>query len=245
MNSLFTLVLLSFSVPCIAGAVPDWAKDRSHPLSGNIYKAVCSGQGPSPDLARQEALSGCKAAASQLLQRDGSVKSLTIESEKDVSYYQEVSQSVSFRNLTCLPEKESISEEGAGSYKVWLMCKFDLSKAAVGKDARDTRESANETTPEAHLSSIKERKFDELPANRRSHAVTSISLAIVPACSKVLIRGKRPRTVICGSGVVSLPIEEGDKEAIITAPGYVSKVLNLTNRTWSSHEVVQVILEGT
>lgn len=243
MRKFFVSILLFLSSTSYAGGIPNWAKNRTQSLSGNIYKAVCSGQGPSIDIARNEALQSCKASATGQLQRDGKVKSLSIESESDVSFYQEVSESVSFKGLICVPERESTQAGEDGSFRIWVLCRFDLSKVEIGEDLESRKERISEDSPTPNLSKLKEKTFAVDSESITSQEHTVINVAVVPNCTKILIRGARPRAKPCLATPVSISIQDSDQEAIITAAGYISKTLPLKGRRWRNNETIQVILD--
>src|SRR6516165_4578685 len=72
-----------------AGA-PPWALKESAQLKGRVLSVACSGAGPGVAQARQEAIDGCKMSATQYLMSDVRTKSLSISTERDVAYQQEV-----------------------------------------------------------------------------------------------------------------------------------------------------------
>lgn len=228
--------LLAGSTP--AAAMPAWAKFNTQQLSGSIFRVVCSGEGPSIDLARREAEQGCKASAASKLTTDGHVKAVTVETEHDVGFHQEVTEQVHYLNLGCTPEREEV-EGGDGQYTVWLRCRFDLSKAKVADTDDEPEYKAAGTTsvvPSSH-----QKAQLKVHQNQTSESM-SLSISTVPQCDDLLISGAKPRVVRCDSNPVNVVVEPGDTKALIRAKGYQPSTVELQTGG-RSHDAVQIIME--
>src|SRR4051794_19932276 len=116
------------SLPFLSNAhadIPEWAKNNSQKLSGSKYQIACSGEGPSVDIARREARESCQSSASQQIAATNiRVKSLSVETEREVAFHREVSEEMTYPGLTCLPGREQI-EDHDRHFKVWTECLFD------------------------------------------------------------------------------------------------------------------------
>ena len=225
-------------------AVPSWAKSNATRLDGGILVTVCSGTGPSVDLARGEAIRGCKASASDMLRQSGTVRSAVYETNQDVSFQQSIEENVTFRGLQCQPQKESVEEIEAGKIQVWLQCRFDLAKASVGEEPERKSPDADVVpNPEkVHLSDLKAQTV-KLGEYQTSTERIVINIASVPPCRTLTIRGGRPRVVNCNSQPAPVVISPSDHAIIIDAKGYFPKTLDLRSRKWKNHESIQVILD--
>jgi hypothetical protein len=197
---------------------PPWASQDTQRLLGSRYRVVCTGRGPSIDLARQEAMDNCRIAAGELLEQRLSVKQLTFGSEKHVAYHQEIAKEMSFTGLVCKPLHEQ-TEEMDASTKLWLMCEFDLSHARASRSREDSGKNS-----------------------RAGNRV--LTMAVVPRCSEVLVRGKSlpGRVLPCGRNPVSVLLFPDDSEVIVRAPGFLPKTITPSVRP-SSREYLKVFME--
>ena len=128
--ALSTCVLLVLYGQSSWGSPPDWAKQNTQVRKGNLYRVVCTGEAPSIDLARREALQSCRNSATSQLMTEANIKRVTIETERAVAYHQEVSEDLNYKGLDCVPEQEQIDDHQS-SVQVWMKCLFDLNKATV------------------------------------------------------------------------------------------------------------------
>lgn len=236
---------LPFIIACIttiigsskAYAIPAWAKTGSQELTGNIFRVVCSGQGPSIDLARREAELSCKASASSKLATSGKVTSTTVETEGYIDFHQEVREQVQYENMTCVPENEEI-EEGDAYLTVWIRCRFDLSKVAtkVAEPAID-KPAGQKVDPQ-----VADKQIRAKSGIVQKSRLRSVSVASVPPCTDILISGGKPRTMECSGNPVNLILEEDDTGLTIRAKGYMPKAIHLEGENLAT-ESIQVILE--
>lgn len=225
-----TQFLFLLSVSAYAWASDDWTKTDTQVRRGNNLQVVCNGTAPSGaiDLARKEALQGCRNAAISHLQTNLSVKSLVIETERDVALHSETKQHSSYTGLDCKQDKEKIQEDkDNGTVTVFLRCKFDLTKAKVA--AIDEPEANDDDTP----SSLVKNKEDvtAIPISKESKPKEDLeqsenrhlTLSVVPSpCDSILVRG-RPRVIKCDTNPKTVLIFPEDKEIIIRRRGYKSK----------------------
>lgn len=223
-------------------AIPAWAK-ASNSLDGKIYRAVCSGTGPSTDTARKDALNSCRLSAREQLVNTIKVRSLTIQTEKSSAFHEEVSEETQYTGLSCAPEREEI-EESQGSFKVWLSCKFDLSTAtATTIDSSGERVTFKNSSTQgaASYNEVSSRGEHDKPGRQISSEKWLLSLATIPACESILIRGKRPRKVDCDQNPMTFPVDSSDTEIVIRVQGYKPKTIAIAGRGQSGP--MQIILD--
>ncbi len=244
------IVLTSLLAGKPAFAMPPWAASNTQQKIGNSLLLVCIGEGPSLDLARAESINTCKYTATEQLVTEINVKTLSVETEKDVAFHNQISKSFSVEGLICVPQEESI-EEVARSFRVWVKCLFDLTDARIVKDSEKSQES-KAIDSQRDRGSIKSSFIEEdnskgqaakknnRSGSYRSSSTKRLSIASVPQCDSIIVQGIRPRVVPCSSNPVTLLIEEGDNQLVIRATGYTAKVLKVNGRI-QSDESIQVI----
>lgn len=240
------------------GNIPNWAQKNTLQIDGSRLSIVCSGRGPSVDLARAYAIRNCRISASDTIQDRYAVQGLTIESDKDVGFHQEVESKGSFKGLSCQPVKDEVRGVGNGLYEVWLKCNFDLGKIQrVTTDEEDDggemAGTTHERTPSDAFNSIQREQL----VGQRAVAITTakpihdgeidfikvLDIVSIPPCNKILIRGEKPRSMNCSAeGITSLTVTSSDKELIIQSPGFLSKTFKIPPGM-NRHETIQVILE--
>lgn len=230
--------------------MPPWAKQDTQKLQGKLLSIVCSGTGPSVDLARADAIQGCQASASRHVAGDVRVQTLSVETERDAVLHQEVEQQVTVSNLMCQPDREEIEENGDG-FRVWLQCRFDLSKAKTKANAAETDEHLGSKSESSisNRDALRQFRKRSIQANKSgsynpSQMKTTLSIASVPACDSLVIRGRTPRTLPCKSNPMPVVIESGDERIIVRARDHMPKTIELskTGRR-PADESVEVILD--
>lgn len=226
--------------------IPPWAKTNSNPLSKGKYTTVCSGTGPAMNVARQEAIESCLYSATQLLQTHIKVKAITVQTEKDAVYHQEVSNEQSYKNLNCIPKQEAIEDSG-GQYKVWLMCEFDLKRAdtLVSKEADKQREPASSARLIENEDELSQQRAKSASLHEGRYITgdrKTLTIATIPQCSTLLVRGKMTRIVQCTSNPITVVIQPGDLEIIVRADAYLPKTIKLSREILRDDDV-QVLLE--
>lgn len=227
-----TSMALFYIVASIAfGKIPEWASKNSTKLTGKTLVTICSGTGPSLEIARGEALSSCQSNAGQFFKSKIRIKSLTVETEKAVGFHQEITNADEIEGLICDPQRDQIDELDS-QFTVWLECKFNLDKAK-SKPLPDVTNSI--ISDSLNLSYSK-------PSIVKSYTPNKIIfLSTVPKCDSIIIKGSRPRTVPCKNNPVELEISDADINAIIRVSDFKPKTIELIDR--SNNEIIQILLE--
>lgn len=228
--------------------MPDWAGEKSQQRIGNTYIVVCGSEAPSADLARREALQSCRNSASSQLNTSFSMNRLTVETETSSVLHQEIIENSKFTGLDCITENESI-EEKSSSVKIWLKCRFDLSKARAVSLTGDTptidivRRPTSLGSGDAR--SVQYEKND-LKAQRGDHILGSrriLSIASIPACDTLLIRGQVVRAVKCVGNPMSIVVGPDDREVVVRAENSFPKSI-LLNQKGLANETIQIVLDS-
>lgn len=231
-----------FSFP--AWPTPDWAKGDSFVRNGKILTVICKGEAPlgASDVAHKLALQECRNSAISQLQTDFSQKSLTIETEQDVSFHSETATDQNYSGIDCDLLKNQIEDsKEEGITRAFIRCRFDLSKAKVAT-------KLNAETPsqqgEKLVSNITEDKVESNFApdqkversNRQQLTISSI-----PKCDSILFKGSG-RFVKCGSNPITVLVFPDDTEIIIRKKGFKPKHIELTKdrKTKQSKEIEQI-----
>jgi len=220
-------------LPFASAKVPTWAQSNTLTKNGNTLMVVCNGTGPSVETARKDAIFSCKSSASQYLTKRTQIKSLSVQTEKSVGLHEEVVENSEIIDLTCIPRKDEIVDEGNGKFSSWIRCEFDLSKSKVveSKSEKDTNET------ESTVSSLKSADHSTVGSDI---VINTLIVSSVPKCESILVQGNKSRTVQCATNPQSIQLDEGDKIAIVRARGYLPKTLDLKGKR---NESVNVILE--
>ena len=236
--NLICTVLIGLLIGELAVAkTPEWARKNTQQLSGKTFITTCSGTGPSLDTARRDALDSCRSSARQQLVSNIEVRSLTVQSENSAGFHEEVSEHTQYDGLVCVPSKDEI-EDIDGSYRVWMQCRFDLSKVKVKQPERAAE-------PESSLSSLKSLgTLQSVSASVRGlHDAGNFTLVIsvVPKCDSLLIRGKKPRQVACDSNPMKVVLDSTDKTILVRAAGFQSKTIAIESEKANAN--IQVLLD--
>lgn len=201
-SQVFIALILNWS-SSLASAKPAWA-DNSATLIGRMLRVVCFGEGPAVDLARDEAISICKASAAKFVTAPTKVESKLVETEQEVIYIGKAETSFQVDGLACVPEKEFV-EKGRDIVSVWLRCRFDLSKAKLLE--RGTVDPSDPATS----SMIRK-------SETRRLIVTSI-----PKCSDIVVVGPSSKVFSCNTNPTSVILDGTVTGIIVRAKGYESK----------------------
>ncbi len=223
-----TLILILTGLGCnFAHAEPPWAS--APPMqTGTIFLVACKGEGPSLDLARTEAINGCKISASNQISAQTKINSLSIETEKDVSLHVEIETVSSLNGLTCQEQKED-HEGGDGHYIIFVQCKFDLSKVSTNDDKTSAKEPPKTVSNQSDLTKVKSGASEGKSTYQKSE-ISTISIACIPKCDSLLVKGPKARTVQCVSNPVEITLYPEDIEVIARAKGFKPKVITLTGK---------------
>ena len=237
-NRRFTLLLGLLLLEGLAEAkAPEWAKQNTQVLSGKSFITTCSGTGPSLDTARREALDSCRLSARQQLASNIEVRSLTIQSENSAGFHEEVLENARYERLVCVPSKDEV-EETDGGYRVWMQCRFDLSKVKIKQPEKsiEPESSPRSSTSLGTLQSVS-------ASVRGLHDAGNFTLVIsvVPKCDSLLIRGKKPRQVACDSNPMKVVLDSTDKTILVRAAGFQSKTIAIESEKANAN--IQVLLD--
>lgn len=244
--------ILSFGAILLNGpnvlAIPPWAKSETQTMKGSIYEVVCFGDGPSLDFARKTAVNSCLASASRARITSFSVKSLTIQTEKDSTIQEEVSESFSVIGLNCKPLKEEL-EEISGGVKVWLKCQFDLSKGKIIPKSDENVQSKSPPEISEGTAVLNSESLTKLKSNRsvsssyvKGGLTKVLNIASVPRCESILIHGKATRLVRCEGNPVQVTINSDDKSLTIRALNCLPKIVELRAGNWRE-DAIEVFLD--
>lgn len=247
-STLAALAMIVEGVALAAGA-PSWALRDTERLEGHLFSAVCAGSGPGVGHARQEAIDSCKVSAAQHLLTEVDVRSMSIASEGQAAYRQEVVSRSRVSGLVCVPRREEIQEDG-DRVKLWVLCEFDLSRArAVSVGAMETQENAPEPGRPDWISnrkalegveSVRNRSTPENSPGARERVLT---IAVIPMCTDVVVQGEMPaRVVRCTRNPVSIAIDPADRQLLVRADGYFPKTILLAPSK-DSRGYAKVVLE--
>lgn len=220
----------------VRAAPPTWATQDTARLSGKSLTLTCSGEAPSLDLARKDALRSCTSSATQYIQTGSlKVRSLSVETEQDGGFHSEISESKQVTGLACKPLREATEELDSG-VRIWVQCRYDLGLARFEAPAKDDDEpkpvtSSKELVQDPTSLGIRNRNSSELKRGRRiSSDVKVLTISSVPPCSSILVRSSKPRVVRCKQNPISFQIQPGDTELIVRASrkGYLPKHIKIT-----------------
>lgn len=225
-------------------ATPSWFADGQK-RSGDMFYATCVGSGISLELARNESMQSCKGAAIQQVVDTAKVKTIFIESDESAAYHSEISQTNNIKGLICLPDKESI-EENDGSYKIYLKCRFDLSKITVSnapeEEIINRPNSGSIIKSKAEIETIKS-DARTTKSNYKKSSESRLTISSVPACSSIVIRGRKSRSVTCNTNPLTVILFDGDTEAILRSNGLKPKTIKLNNTAGAADEAITVIFD--
>lgn len=227
--------------------VPKWAKEKTQERIGHTYRVVCMGEGPSIDLARNEAISSCRFSALGQMNTESEIKTLSVETEKEVFLHQEVSQQIQYRGLDCIPQEEQI-EDNESYFKVWVKCQFDLSKALISKPSQETTKNTADGSEDqlvlnkTELASLEARNTEMKVGKYTVGARKTISIASAPPCLELIIKGNISRVITCTQNPMLVVLSPEEFEITVRAKSSRPKTIILNKKSKES-EMVQVLLE--
>lgn len=244
-----TILFLAAVIFETALAIPSWAQKQGQSLNGQIYKSVCSGTGPSVDLARTAATQSCKGSAMQMLQKETSVKGLSIETDSGVAFHQEIQETAKYKNLTCFPEREEV-EQSDGAFVVWIQCRFDLSKVTLADSVDEDKTTSSSSTVEKkslqqdELTRLSTKVVGTPGTYQQGTDQSVLSITSIPQCTDLLVSGKRSRVEKCSSNPTRIILYADDTQIIVRAKGFMPKKINTNLTERKNHESIRVILEN-
>lgn len=244
------LFIFHFMSVIALAAPPEWTRQNGIQQNETTLVVVSTGSGPSLDLARRSAIDQAKTTAADQVNGSANIQSLSIETEKSVSFHSEVSSTKKVEGLVCKPLNEYV-EDKEGFHKVWLSCEFDLKKARVRMGDETQDQSNGSRTSE--ITSLKSVEIVGDSISTSSPVVGKIShgenrhliLSVVPSCESILVRGKQSRTIPCKRIPVTVLLLPTDKEVIVRGPaGFAPKHLKVHGDVQNvESEVLEVYLE--
>lgn len=172
----------------------------------------CRGEGPSLDIARQDADRICLNSMATRLDSEIKVQNLSVETERETAFHSEITRTGSYEGLTCVPSNEKITQL-ADQVLVNFTCRYDL---ALVKRMPGT--------------------YNRMPKTYNKEVV---SLATVPYCESLLVRGETPRVIQCLSNPVRLVLKPGDESVTVRAKNSLPK----TVQRGDIHESTTVYLD--
>jgi hypothetical protein len=233
------LLLLAalLSTQIAIASTPQWALKDTAQLNGKVLRVACTGMGPGVAQARQEAIDSCKMSAAQYLISDVRMKSLTVSTERDTAYQQEVQNQAQVSGLVCEPKHEQI-EETEDRVKLWVLCDFDLSRARMSRNLTPESTTLEKSAANARGEDwVKNRADIETVEAARGKSQSAedvvertrvLTVAVVPQCRDVVVTGSAPaRLLRCDRNPISILIEPGDQKVLIRADGHFPKSILL------------------
>ncbi len=236
--ALLSLTLMSVCASTFA-ATPEWVKNRETQVRrGDQLELVCTGTGPSLELARLSARESCQGSASDHLSTTLKVRTVSVETERDVALHQEISEDRKIVGLRCELLKESI-EELENQVKVFQLCKFDLGKVTVAA-SETLKDPKSANTPE--LGSLAS-KTTAAPGRHLASSERRILLAVAPACDDLLIEGEIPRIIRCKGNPETVVLGQGDHKIVVRSKGFMPKTIAIPKEGVPDEDPIQVLLE--
>lgn len=209
------------------GSPPPWTKDGSK-RNGNKLVVTCDAMAPAKDLAYRLTLDSCKATATELINGDFQVHTLTVESEKSVVLHSEVSAAKQVQGLKCLPDHDYTEAEDQG-FHTFIQCRFDLAgvhavtlESPPVRAATDNQESIiqgqeNAKSIDASKETISRKSI--LQSTSRH-----VLISCIPKCDDVLlVGGARSRAIAITSNPQAVLIYPDDRELIARKKSFLPK----------------------
>jgi hypothetical protein len=208
------LVQLMVVQPALSGE-PSWSKDMPR-LANKLFQVSCHGLGPDKAIAYQQAQDQCRSIAANHLGGSFKVKTLSVESEEDAGFHQEVTAKNEVHGLFCNVDK-SFEEEIDGSYHVYLRCKFDTTLVKVIPRVKSSEYAAKMP----------------MKSPRRTLIVST-----VPQCSSILVAGDIVKMVRCTGNPQVVTVDGSTKHIVVRAKGYQPKEVEIEDQ-----ETLEVYLD--
>jgi hypothetical protein len=208
------LVQLMVVQPALSGE-PSWSKDMPR-LVNKLFQVSCHGLGPDKAIAYQQAQDQCRSIAANHLGGTFKVKTMSMESEEDAGFHQEVIAKNDVHGLFC-DVKNSQEEEIDGSYHVYLRCSFDTSLVKI-------------------VPKIQKQEFAaKLPVKspKRNLIVSS-----VPHCNSIVVAGDTMKMVRCTGNPQVVTVDGSTSHLVVRAKGYQPKEVEIEDQ-----ETLEVYLD--
>lgn len=227
----FTVICFFIMTEVCFGKIPSWATNDTITKSGDRVTSVCEGTGSSVSIARQEAIQNCQASVSQFLNGEVKINALSVETEKDVGFHQQVEQRLNVKNFNCEPVKDEIVQN-ENNYTYWIKCKFDTKKIIT---IPSINEDNSPQIKDSGLKSVERLKSKDIAEGK------VLILETIPQCDSILVKGIKARTITCKTNPLSLVIYDKDEQIIIRLKDYQPKTLNI--KEGFKNEKLSVLLE--
>lgn len=172
-------------------------------IADKDLKLSCEGVGPDASVAQVDAIAKCKLLASERMAKTIKIRSTSIETEKDTSYFSSVEAEQRINNLNCEILKSKCNEAG-DKFTCKIECKFNLTKAEVLVD--NTPANKNKKQKE----DIESKSVDIVATDIKSDSML-VAFSTVPKCRSIQILGRRPRTVICKTNPIEIVLFSDDE----------------------------------
>ena len=244
-----------FAVFCSGSAKADWTTTDTQVRRGNSLQVVCNATAPigAVDLARKEALQSCRSTAISNLQTDLIVKTLTIQTEREVALHSETKQYSSYKGMDCKQDKEKIQEDtNGGTVTVYLRCNFDLAKVKVtALDEPETKDNdaSSSLVKNADVAKAIPTVAVGKPKSELEQSENRLlTISVVPSpCDEIIVRG-RSRVIKCDQNPKALLLYPEDNELIVRLRGYKPKHIMLNRdrkpaASFEKEEELNVFLE--
>ena len=161
----------------------------------------CVGNGPDYSTAKVDAIQKCKVLVSEQLSKKVNIRSTSIETEKDTSYFSSVYSEQTVENLKCDVVKSDCKEDQEKT-TCKISCRFDLTKVSLPQEPNNKKVSRKE---------IESKSVEPSGAEIRSDSF-SVSISTVPQCRLIQILGKRPRSIQCKKNPVEVLLYVDDEK---------------------------------
>lgn len=226
---MWKVLLVTYLLPSLCQAkAPLWFTENSAAVRSRESLTVsCIGEGPSLDLARRSALDGCRNSAIASFGVPATIRSTSIETERDVAFHQEATESFTVRGLNCRQEKEYV-EELENHYKAYLRCRYHLGNAAItsleaSAKAREVDDIDRPSGVSAKFLPWRKQEGDLISTGAPIQAEDrQLLLTTVPRCDSILVYGRaRTRFVNCSGNPQKVQIRAGDLKLVVRAKNYL------------------------
>jgi len=183
---------------------------------GNYVDVSCFATSMSQGFARKAAINECKKSVAGLLDPTIKVNAKLWTTKTDVYMHEETDSLTTYEGLVCQPSNEQVEDLGK-QVKVYLECRFDISKIKALKDqTMETGKTVNLT------------KGAKTRIETDNQAIT---IASFPSCDKISIVGGDE--VICNSKSMVLDVKQESRELIVEKAGYLPYRIELNGSAQS------------
>lgn len=232
--------------------IPKWAKKNTEKRVGKIYYAVGNGKGPSLEIAKNEAINSCRSVVANRLNSHLNMRSLTVETQKDVSFHQELSSNYEVVGLECETVKDELIDIN-GTFEVWIKCKCEASNAKVtlkdedrtGRNKKAPVRSGNRSSKIYRNSTLEESSVENYSdqGDTNIDLDKEVSILTIPKCDDIVIVGQQSRNYECNANPMFILIKPSDIKVLLRAKGYKSEEVIL-NEEEVGIDQIQIIFKN-